>query len=120
MTDKKSHDEFILAHSKNKVNVMFNDSAILDAGINFHGNEDLKEKAKRFIKFKKTGIYVWGLCILTLFTPLRFLVIGGLIYWAMKHFVYSTLKSYIVDEMKRSEKFYNQAIDDKLVHLEYS
>lgn len=119
MSEKRSHDDFILAHSKKKVKVMFDDAEVLKGSIDLHGSEEFKEKANQFLTFKKSEVYIWAVCILTLFTPLRFLFVCVVLYMAAKHFIYSSLKKYIVEEMKKSEDFYEQALDKKIVHLEY-
>ena len=119
MTTKKTHDDFVLAHAKKSVSIMFDDKEMFKGSIELQKNEFIKTKLQRLLKVKKSAIYVWVGCILTLFTPFKLLFLLSVLYMAVVHLAGSSLKSYIIDGMKNSEEFYNEVLDKKLVHLEY-
>lgn len=109
------HERYVELKNKNQVEHLMNMEKTAEYGCGFVGDEKLSNSMRKFLKFKKREMWVWIFGVVSLFTPLKVLILLAFFYSALS-FIFSKLaKKYIVSSMYESKSFYDYIVKDKKV-----
>ena len=122
-----THEEFVFHYHSNseKMHLAIDSKKLLDTFISLdqskiHIPDELmtykRNKLMNPLKnYQKNKAYFWMINILLLLTPLRFLLLGTLVFAAVMHLIYRVMKLDVLAHMSCNKEFFEEMTQARVV-----